>query len=400
MSRLIVCILDGMADPPAPAGRRTPLTEADTPHLDTLARHSVAGLCHVIPQATPPGSEAGLAALLGCTDVTSPPRAPFEALAQGVHLAPGDVAWRLSLLTLDTSGRFDNPTPTLVPSKVKTACSILHEEFTRAGLVFHAGEGFRHLCVEKEGATRSMQRSGPQDIIGLAPGAVRDATGTAALDAALVTSNARLAEIRLGVWAWSGGILPVMPPFSHRYGHSAALVGAVPLARGLALALGMEAPAIRGATGDQHTDLAAKVEAAVTLAARHPVVFVHVESPDLLAHARNHNAKRRELTRIDAQLVGPLHTALPHSTLLITCDHATDCRTGAHLAIPVPFLLHTPQGAAQVAAPATSHNMLPDTGYTASNAFNEQSVAQGLRIASGPSLLQLALHLAGLAKPA
>lgn len=377
MAKLVVCIIDGMADPPPAAGGLTPLAAAHTPHCDTLARHSVAGLCHVIQPGAVPGSEAGLSALLCCTAAASIARAPVEALAQGDPVAPHETVWRLNLISLSPQGDYENPTPHLGASTVEEARLMLHEALDSQGYRLMGGKGFRHICA---GTERPVLRDGPQNISGMSP--TYDHSDLARhcprLAHAMTTANALFRRKRLGlaVWPWGAGTIPDLPGFTETTGYSGALVGGVPLARGLALALGMAAPVVAGATGGTDTDLGAKTRAAIALAATHDVVYLHVEAPDLHAHARDATAKKRAIERIDTEVVGPLHMALPGTSLLITCDHATDCATGTHLDIPVPFILHTP------------NNL-----HAGVDAFNEATAAlTGIRIDSAARLLRLALE--------
>ncbi|MBG3877994.1 phosphoglycerate mutase, partial [Desulfovibrio oxamicus] len=149
----------------------------------------------------------------------------------------------------------------------------------------------------------------------------------------------------------------------------------------LALAAGLAAPEIPGATGGADTDLAAKAAAALALLANHAVVFIHVEGPDMCAHARDARAKSALLARIDAELIAPLRTARPDALLCVTCDHVTHCGDGRHHPHAVPFLLHGPTALTHPAA-----------------RFDEAACAPtGLRIPSGPALLELILR--GTANP-
>ena len=160
------------------------------------------------------------------------------------------------------------------------------------------------------------------------------------------------------------------------------MVAAVPLARGLALAAGLTAPEIPGATGGADTNLSAKAHASLALLADHAVVFIHVEGPDMCAHARDARAKSALLARIDAELIAPLHAARPDALLCVTCDHVTHCGDGRHHPHAVPFLLHGP-------------GVSPRTGTLAAARFDEAAcAATGLHIPSGPDLLDLILRKA------
>lgn len=411
----IICILDGMADLPTRDGQPTPLAAARTPTLDRLAATGAAGLCQVIPTGAEAGSDAGIPALLGYDPLRHPvARGPLEALSAGLPLAPRDTAWRCNVVALDTHGRMADPAATLLPATEQTIARIVCAAFPAPGYGTAHGGGFRFTVVERETASHAASPSsppapeplapaaftpaGPQDVTGQYPAdALRDlARHHPALHARITAANTHLADITgpdalhgLALWPWGCGHRPALPPFSvcHPAAASstypgrpltAAMMAAVPLARGLALAAGLTAPEIPGATGGADTDLAAKAAAALALLADHAVVFIHVEGPDMCAHARDARAKSALLARIDVELIAPLRTARPDALLCVTCDHVTHCGDGRHHPDAVPFLLHGPGALPHPAA-----------------RFDEAAcAATGLRIPSGPSLLDLILRAA------
>lgn len=412
----IICILDGMADLPASDGQPTPLAAAHTLTLDHLAATGAAGLCQVIPTGAEAGSDAGIPALLGYDPLRHPAaRGPLEALAAGLPLAPRDTAWRCNVVALDAHGHIADPAATLRPATEHTVARIVRDAFPTPAYVTAHGGGFRFTVVERETASPAASSSspviasratpmpfthalftpaGPQDVIGQSPAeALRNlARHHPALHARITAANAHLAGLTipdaphgLALWPWGCGHRPDLPPFSDRLAASspppdapltAAMVAAVPLARGLALAAGLAAPEIPGATGGADTDLAAKTAAALALLADHAVVFIHVEGPDMCAHARDARAKSALLARINAELVAPLRAARPDALLCVTCDHVTHCGDGRHHPDAVPFLLHGP-------------GTLP---YPAVRFDEAACAATGLRIPSGPALLDMILR--------
>lgn len=403
----IICILDGMADLPRDDGQPTPLAAAHTPTLDHLAATGTAGLCQVIPYGAEAGSDAGIPALLGYDPLRHPAaRGPLEALAAGLPLAPRDTAWRCNVVALDAHGNIADPAATLLPATEQTIARIVRDAFPTPAYGTAHGGGFRFTVVERDGVDAASPSSptapapvtpaGPQDVIGQSPaGALRAlARHHPALHARITTTNTHLAAIigpdaphGLALWPWGCGHRPDLPPFSARYTAvasatpppvllKAAMVAAVPLARGLAMAAGLIAPEIPGATGGADTNLAAKAATALALLADHAVVFIHVEGPDMCAHARDAHAKSALLARIDAELIAPLRAARPDALLCVTCDHVTHCGDGRHHPDAVPFLLHGPGALPHPAA-----------------SFDEAAcAATGLRIPSGPALLDMALR--------
>ncbi|MGH8984709.1 MAG: cofactor-independent phosphoglycerate mutase, partial [Acidimicrobiia bacterium] len=153
--RYVVLVPDGCADEPLDElDGRTPLEVAAMPALAELAAAGEVGRAAVIPEGLPPGSDVGNMAILGYDPtVFHTGRAPIEAAAMGVELAPDEVAFRCNLVTVD-----DTTDP---PTMVDFAAGHLTSEQShpivdalddslgggRDGVRFHAGVEYRHLCV-------------------------------------------------------------------------------------------------------------------------------------------------------------------------------------------------------------------------------------------------------------
>src|SRR5207244_3054573 len=104
--KYLVLVPDGCADEPlAELGGRTPLEAAHMPHLARLAAGAEVGRAEVIPPGLPPGSDVGNLSILGYDPAEyHTGRAPIEAAAMGVELAPDEVAYRCNFVTVDDSG--------------------------------------------------------------------------------------------------------------------------------------------------------------------------------------------------------------------------------------------------------------------------------------------------------
>ena len=75
------------------------------PNLQALAARSEVGRANVIPGGLPPGSDVGNLSILGYDpEVFHTGRAPIEAAAMGVELAPDEVAYRCNLVTIGDDG--------------------------------------------------------------------------------------------------------------------------------------------------------------------------------------------------------------------------------------------------------------------------------------------------------
>src|SRR5213078_2751361 len=100
--KYVVLVPDGCADEPlAELDGRTPLEAARMPRLAAIAARAEVGAAQVIPPGLPPGSDVGNMAILGYDPVEyHTGRAPIEAAAMGVELAPDEVAYRCNLVNV------------------------------------------------------------------------------------------------------------------------------------------------------------------------------------------------------------------------------------------------------------------------------------------------------------
>ncbi len=390
MRKLIVAVADGMADLPlattAARGGRTPLEVAYTPLLDTMARHSVTGLCHTVPPGLSVGTETALPALMGYAPESYPlQRGPLEALGLGVPLDECSTVWRLNIVSLDAENALHDFTAGNIDEA--SATRLLQHAQSVAAPSLHCVQGisFRHLLLQRQAKPCSAAPPSP-----LPP--PHESMGFPLQHALkLLNAEPELAKLvsqclaapqsitphgkKLMLWPWGQGKRPSLPLFSKMYGRSAAMVAGIPLAKGIARAAGMTVPDLVQCTGTEQTDYAAKAHAAIELLCAHDVVFVHLEATDLCGYRRHFADKQRAIEQFESMIIAPLRGAYPHAVLLCTCDHLTPVSTGAHHAGAVPFLLHD--------------RILPVSGLSS---FSEASAAAThVTLASGPALLRLAL---------
>src|SRR5205814_4823815 len=98
-----IVIPDGCADElQASLGGKTPLQAAKTPAMDEIARLGVVGRSNNVPAHLPAGSDVANLSLFGYDpNKYFTGRAPLEAAAQGIKLAPDDWAIRCNLVTIE-----------------------------------------------------------------------------------------------------------------------------------------------------------------------------------------------------------------------------------------------------------------------------------------------------------
>jgi len=349
--KYLVLVPDGCADEPlAELDGRTPLEAATMPNLARLATRGEVGRAAVIPPGLPPGSDVGNLSILGFDPAEyHTGRAPIEAAAMGVDLAPGEVAYRANLVTIGADGTmvdFAGGHPTDEQSHPIVAALDDALGGGRDGIRFHAGVEYRHLCVVPEDLAEA-ECVPPHDLTG------RPAvwpTGPAAprLHALMEASQpivrevaASVGSIATQVWLWGQGTRPSLPRFVDRYARSGRMSSAVDLVRGLGVLLDLEVVDVPGATAGFDNDYAAQRDACLQSLADRDLFVLHVEATDEAGHQGDVVEKVRSLDRWDAEIIGPIVEALGDEAyrILLLPDHATPCALQTHTSDPVPYVL-------------------------------------------------------------
>jgi 2,3-bisphosphoglycerate-independent phosphoglycerate mutase len=351
--KYVVLVPDGCADEPlAELDGRTPLAAASMPNLARLAARGEVGRAAVIPSGLPPGSDVGNLAILGYDPAEfHTGRAPIEAAAMGVELAPDEVAFRCNLVTVDddTMVDFAGGHPSDAQSHPIVAALDAELGGGRDGVRFHAGVEYRHLCVTPRSWADAWCVP-PHDLTGQA---VVLPTGPAAtpirslMEASRPVVRAAAAAVgcpATQIWLWGQGVAPVLPRFADRFGVTGRLSSAVDLVRGLGVLTGLEVVDVAGATAGFDNDYRAQTAACLDSLQDRDFFLLHVEATDEAGHQGDVREKVAALAAWDADVIGPLAAALadePHRILLLP-DHATPCALRTHTADPVPYLLIDP----------------------------------------------------------
>ena len=345
--KYVVCVPDGAADEPvAELGGRTPLEAAETPALRALAARGDVGRAATIPPGFPPGSDVGNLSILGYDPARyHTGRAPIEAAAMGLRLAPDQVAYRCNLVTLGSDGTmvdFAGGHPS--SEQARPVVDALQRELGADGLSFHAGVQYRHILVAPE-EWAEAECTPPHDLTGrpaLWP------AGPAARRLRDLMESSREVVGRFGlsanqIWLWGQGHQPEVPSFTEAYGLSAGLVSAVDLVRGLGALAGIPVVPVEGATGWYDTNYEGKRDACLqALSDGADLFLIHVEASDEAGHAGDVAEKVKALENWDRRILAPLVEgldALGPWRLLLLPDHPTLLRTRTHTADPVPYLL-------------------------------------------------------------
>jgi 2,3-bisphosphoglycerate-independent phosphoglycerate mutase len=397
--KYIVLIGDGMADyPVAELGGNTPLQTARTPNLDRLARQGTLGRVNTIPPGFSPGSDVANLTVFGYDPaVYYTGRAPLEAVAMGVKLAPADVAFRCNLVTLlkedgDTYME-DFSAGHISTEEAGRIVKDLAKELGNEEFNFYPGVSYRHLLVWRNGETSlRLKTTPPHDITGgnISPH-VPEGDGDEEIlwlmnraQKILPSHPVNLERTRMGkkpgnaIWLWGQGKAPVLKPITHRFGIRGSVISAVDLIKGIGYYAGLEIVNVPGATGYLDTNYAGKAEYALKALQDQDLVYVHVEAPDEAAHNGNLKDKIQAIEDFDRKIVAPILEGaekLGGYRLLILPDHFTPLTIKTHSPEPVPFIVFSSEE--------------KDNSIKAGRSFDEESAEKaGLLIEKGHELME------------
>jgi 2,3-bisphosphoglycerate-independent phosphoglycerate mutase len=347
--KYIIVLSDGMADEPiAELSGKTPLEHAKTPNMDRMAREGACGMLRTVPDGFEAGSDIANMAVLGYSpEKYYTGRGPLEALSMGIDLAPGDVAYRCNLVTVEKETMVDFSAGHISSAEGKDLFAALQPVIP--DVMVQAGVSYRNLLVFHGGYGATS--TPPHDIVGqgIAPYLPRGKDAGLLLEcmeksrAVFAHHPVNLARAAVGkrpatqIWPWSGGKKPAFPPFADKYRKKGGIISAVDLLNGIARCAGMEVITVPGATGYLDTDYAAKARYALDAIKRLDFVYVHIEAPDEAGHMGSIAEKVKAIERVD-EVVGTILDGFD-GVVAVLPDHPTPIRAKTHTRDPVPFVI-------------------------------------------------------------
>ena len=361
--KYIVILADGMADEPLDAlSGKTPLEYANTPVMDMLASQGQMGMVRTVPDGMKPGSDVANLSVLGYDPrLQYTGRSPLEALSIGVSMKPEDVAFRCNLVTLSEPEPYgqkrllDHSAGEISTQDADVLMDAVRQAFSRDGFSFYTGTSYRQIMIWEKGTPLELEP--PHDHLGatIGPFLPQDPVFREMMEKSFEILNSHPLNIRRArdgrnkansLWFWGAGTKPELQDFRQKTGLSGAMISAVDLLKGIALAAGMEVIRVPGATGSLHTNYRGKSKAATEalLKKGHDFVYVHIEAPDEMGHQGSIANKIASIENIDAQIVAPVVQEMDASgepyRILILPDHPTPVRCRTHTAEPVPYLIY------------------------------------------------------------
>jgi 2,3-bisphosphoglycerate-independent phosphoglycerate mutase len=362
--KYLILVGDGMGDHPVAAlAGKTPLEAAATPMIDELCGKGQFFLTRTVPDGFPPGSDVANMSLMGYDPaIYYTGRAPLEAAAMNIHLAPDETAFRCNLVTLDhgEGGRVtmrDFCAGHISNGEAHPLIAMLETECASPAFHFMAGVSYRHLVVFK-GEHPGFVTVPPhdhieKDVTALWQRYLAEPAWKELLDrtgALLASHPINLARIRAGknpasqIWLWGEGKMPSVPTLPERFGISGTMISAVDLLKGLGVVGGLAVVDVPGATGYIDTNYEGKAKAALDALETGNFVFVHLEAPDEAGHQGSLAAKLTAIEDFDGRIVRPIVTELRNKgeefRVIVTMDHFTPLALRTHVADAVPTLLY------------------------------------------------------------
>jgi 2,3-bisphosphoglycerate-independent phosphoglycerate mutase len=356
--KYIMLVPDGMADlPMAELDGQTPMMAARTPNFDALAEVSLVGSVLTVPPGMYPGSDVANMDLLGydpCKYYTG--RGPIEAVAMGVPMDTGDVAYRCSLVSSDGTSLLDNSAGHITTEEARPLIELIEQKLGTDKRKFYPGVQYRHIMAEKGGSV-DLQTIPPHDFVGQPfAGHWPEGAGAERLKQLMYDSLEILDDHPINIkrreegkepgnmiWLWGQGYAPRLPNFLQTYGKVGGVISAVDVVRGLGRATGLKIIDVPGATGYIDTDYTAKANYALAALDTLDFVYIHVESPDESGHEGNLDHKLQAIEDIDKKLLATLREGMAkrdNYRLVIVPDHKTPISLRTHEEGPVPFLLY------------------------------------------------------------
>ncbi len=358
--KYIILLGDGMSDLPLDSlGNKTPLEYANTHHMDALARESITGLAHTVPEGMHPGSDVANLSIFGYDPkVYYSGRAPLEALNLGIELSHKDVAFRCNIVTLEnesmtdySAGHIETPFTTAIIEELKK-----HNKYDF--IEYYTGVSYRNIVVWRDFPFDAITETvPPHDISGQGYiDYLPKGNGSEILNEIMNTSVEIIRESNVlkeckdkhkgnptSVWLWGGGTKPAIETLKERFGLYGHTISAVDLIHGIGRAAGLTPLYVQGVTGFIDTNYTGKAQALLEALKNVNYVYLHVESPDESGHMGNIEYKIKSIEDFDAYVVGPVLEGMKkfnHYSVLMMPDHPTPVSLKTHTSDPVPFCLY------------------------------------------------------------
>lgn len=373
----------------------TPLEAAPTPNLDALAARGRTGTVVTVGPGIAPESDIGVFGILGYDPKEEHPgRGVLEALGIGMDFNDGDLAYRVNFATASWPRIIDRRVARDLRSEESHALAAeVTAELSLPGATFDLRATIEHRgalvlrtidgsplsanvtntdpAYRRDGSLGVALESFDLEVVTCEPLDDTDEAARAAeLTNRFVEGSAKIMDasdvnlVRRAEGKLPGNVIltrdggdhrPRLEPIASRFGFPWGCFVEMPVERGIAIALGMEALDVprldpSGAGPSAEEAYAAWAGLAAGASEAMPGLYIHIKGPDIPAHDGRAIDKRDTISAIDRAFFGELlpDLDLRDTVVVVTADHATSCLRKAHTADPVPLLVSggpvTPDG--------------------------------------------------------
>lgn len=434
MKKILYVVLDGLGDGKYPCkelGNRTPLEAASTPTMDMLAREGQTGLMYTVGKNIAPESDIAVISILGYDAMKSyTGRGPLEALAAGIQISKGDLAFRANFATRGTGRSIKDRRVgrNLSTEEAAQLCKEIKKrvklESVPATFIFKNTLEYRGVLVirgikeklsgyvtntdpayTKHGLLGVAKETGTfENIVEYCKPANGCPDSQAAYRSALLVNEFTLkscevldqSEINknriqkgylpanLVLLRDAGDCLPKLPSIKTKFKKNFGCFVEMPTEEGIALLTGMKIVPIPPPTKDLKKDYTLRANMTIKHMKNYDGLYIHIKGPDVPGHDGDADKKKAVIEAIDQYYLTPLINTidLDKTIVAVTADHSTPCRLKSHSADPVPLLI-------------SGGNIQPDT----TSSFSEKTCLKG-KIAkiSGTQLMPLLIKYANANK--
>lgn len=391
-----VVLCDGMADTPvAQLNNQTPMTVADKPCMNELAKYSEIGLLKTVAEGLKPGSDVANLSVMGYEPAKYySGRSPLEAASIGIDLKDTDVTLRCNLVTLTDEAEYSDKTildycaDDISTAEAKILVEYVQEKLGNDIFKFYPGVSYRHCLVWSNGNPQPGVLTPPHDITGnpikeyIPKGDFVDGLYELMVKSYELLKDHPVNKERISrgkkpansIWLWGEGTKPLLDSFANKYNVKGSVISAVDLLKGIGICAEMATPEVEGATGYIDTNFEGKLKAAINEFERgQDFVYIHVEAPDECGHRGEVENKVKAIELIDSKILAPLveyfNNCGDDYKILICPDHPTPLAIKTHTNKPVPYLVYTSNKKIDSGISVFDENTAESTGIYNENGF-------------------------------
>jgi 2,3-bisphosphoglycerate-independent phosphoglycerate mutase len=382
--KLIYIIIDGLGDRPIEElDGRTPLEDAETPYMDSLARTGKTGLMYTVGKGIAPESDVAVVSILGYNPFEfHVSRGALEALGAGLNMRNGDLALRCNFATLapDNSIIDRRAGRNLTTEEANELAQAINDQIRLesypATLQLKNTMSYRGAMVirsEKTELSGNIDNTDPAykriDGVGVADPEAKmvlkkstplDSTKESKISANLINEftvksiavlnqhKVNMKRVKMGklkanvvLSRDAGHLVPKFPFLGQLYGLSFVCLADMNVERGISKLAGMSLVDLPLPSKNLEKDCNLRVDKLLEVLLRYDCFYIHIKGPDEPGHDGNYNLKSQLIAIVDKFFVGNMlqKINLENYLICVTADHATPCGLKAHSGDPVPLLI-------------------------------------------------------------